>query len=162
MPRPGAASDHRPGWPPARAATSLLVAGILLAATACGGSPTATVPQCGSAADVAPGDSIDGTLGAGDTRFDGAFIDYYTLELDAARQITIAQASADFDPLILVFDADGEIIAQAFQHDGSPPGTLETATMTRAFDAGCFLIGASVWDRGDTGVYTLTIGTDDA
>ncbi|MGK7313204.1 MAG: hypothetical protein ACN0LA_13275 [Candidatus Longimicrobiales bacterium M2_2A_002] len=143
-------------------ALPLLATCLLLAATACGGSPTATVPRCGSAPDLVPGDSVDAALGTDSDRFDGAFIDYYTLQLSGPRALRVAQSSSDFDPLLLVFDASGQIIDQAFQEDGSPPGSLETATLTRTFEAGCFLLGASVWDRGDTGGYTLTVRTDTA
>ena len=148
--------------PLAARAIPLLATGLLLAATACGGSPTAAVPQCGSAPDVVPDDSVDAALGTESDRFDGAFIDYYTLELSGSRTLRVTQSSSDFDPLLLVFDEAGEIIDQAFQQDGSPPGSLETATLTRTFEAGCFLLGASVWDRGDMGGYTLTVKPDTA
>ena len=143
-------------------ATATLTACLLLAATACGGSPTAAVPQCGSAPGLAPGDSVDGALGTDSDRFDGAFIDYYTLDLSGPGGLRVAQSSSDFDPLVLVFDATGRIIDQGFQEVGSPPDSIETATLTRTFEAGCFLVGASVWDRGDSGDYTLTVRMDTA
>lgn len=151
---------QHPSPSPAARTLPLLATCLLLAATACGGSPTAAVPQCGSAPGVAPGDSVDAALGTGSDRFDGALIDYYTLDLSGPRALRVAQSSSDFDPLLLVFDASGEVIDQAFQEVGSPPDSLETAALTRTFEAGCFLIGASVWDRGDMGAYTLTVRTD--
>lgn len=143
-------------------ATATLATCLLLATSACGGSPTASVPQCGSAPGLAPGDSVDGALGTDSDRFDGAFIDYYTLDLSDPRGLHVVQSSSDFDPLLLVFDASGRIVGQAFQEVGSPPDSLEMATLTRTFEAGCFLVGASVWDRGDTGDYTLTVRMDTA
>lgn len=154
--RHSAATHRRSAWLRAAWAPSLLIAGLLLVA-ACGGGPTATVPQCGDPATLLPGDSVDGTLDSADDRFDGAFIDYYTLDSSGVRQFVFTHSSSDFDPLLLVFDASGEIVAQAFQEEGSPPGTNETAALLQTLDSGCFLLGATVWTRGDTGAYTLTV-----
>lgn len=133
------------------------VAAIFAALAACGsGSPT-SIPACNAASDLQISSSVEGSLAAGDDRFDGAFIDYYRVRLSASQQITVTQSSSAFDPLLLVFDSEGNVVSQAFDQTGSPPGETETATLTRAFGAGCFLLGASVWDRGDTGTYTLSV-----
>lgn len=138
------------------------MASFLVGAAACGGSSATSVPVCEAAPGLDIGESIQGTLVDGDDTFDGAYIDYYRIRLSPSQQITITHSSSDFDPLLLVFDASGTVAAQDFDRDGRPPGELETAALTRAFGVGCFLVGASVWDRGDTGAYTLSVVDNDA
>lgn len=123
----------------------------------CGNDPASSHPPCEDVPAVAVGEGLDGTLSAGDRRFDGVFIDYYGLPLAAAADVVIRLSSTDLDPVLFLFDENGEVIAQAFDPEGTPPGELETARIFYEFTPGCHLIGASAFTRDTTGSYTLRL-----
>lgn len=134
-----------------------LAIAVLLAAAACGDAPTGAVPDCGEGAAIAVDGRVEGTLVQGDDRFAGGLVDYYSLQLPYAARLTTALTSTELSPLLLVFDADGDVVDQAFDPYGAPDGVEETAHLTRELAAGCHLLGASSWTPGQTGAYTLTV-----
>lgn len=110
------------------------------------------------------GDTVPGTLEAGDRRLAGAYIDYFALELAApSTPAAVTMTSTDLDPLILIFveGPDSTSTYQAFDSIGAEPGMEETASWvtpaTMPLPAGCHLIGASSWVTDGTGGYTLSV-----
>lgn len=126
-------------------------------AVACGGSTSTEPPVCGQETPVGVGITIDyEALQQGDRRFADAYIDYYSLNLPTARELNVAMTSSEFDPLLLVFLEQGDVL-QAFDSMGVDPGLPETASLTDSLPAGCHLIGASSWQVDTTGSYILTV-----
>lgn len=132
-------------------------------AGACGSSPTETAPVCGQEDAIQVGDIVGSRLEAGDDRFAGAFIDYYSLELNGPTFLTVSLSSAEMDPLLLVFAENPDTLIQAFDPVGEPPGSTETATWTTPDTfpllAGCHLIGASSWYPDSVGAYTISLSS---
>lgn len=127
---------------------------------ACAGSPTDNIPACAGQYGLVVGDTVPGTLQAGDRRLAGAYVDYFSLELTAeSTWVAVAMTSTDLDPLLLIFA--GGSTYQAFDPVGADPGMVETATWvtpdTIPLPAGCHLIGASSWATDGTGGYTLSV-----
>jgi hypothetical protein len=82
----------------------------------------------------------------------GEFVHYYTLEVGAARTITIRMSSDEIDPRLIVWHrSTGEIVAE---DDDGGPGL--NARILRSFEAGRYIIGGSSFAAGETGAYTLT------
>ena len=147
------AAGHRPR---ARRA-GLALATALCARGACGDGPTAGSPDCERESPIAVGDRVEGALRQGDRRFDGALIDYYALRLPSAADVVIRLSSVQLDPVLFLFGETGDVVAQAFDPDGTPSGEVETATLLAELTPGCHLIGASAWTRDTTGLYTLDV-----
>ena len=114
-------------------------------------------PVCGSEPSLDPGSTVGGRLTDSDESFAGARIDYFTLEISDPVTLTISESSAQLDPLLFLFDADLEVLAQAFDSMGVGVGQRETASVTYTFTPGCHVVGASSWDDGGRGAYTLYV-----
>jgi hypothetical protein len=127
------------------------------AVVACGSDPVSGNPVCGEEPEVMIGETVEGRLQPGDRRFDGSFVDYYSVRLNSPGGISLTLSSTEMDPLVLLFDENGDVAAQAFDSAGTGPGQLETARLVRAVSAGCHLVGASSWTRDTTGAYTLEV-----
>lgn len=134
-----------------------LAAAAVASCLACGGDPTGAIPTCGEATRVDVGETVVGALVEGDDRFADAFIDYYSLRLSTAADLTVTMTSTELDPLLLVFDTMTATAEPVFDSIGEPPGAEETATLSRTFAAGCHLFGASSWYPDSTGAYTASI-----
>lgn len=130
-----------------------------LAVAGCDGDPTASGPVCGEAPAIGIDDPVTGVLTRQDTRSEGAYIDYYSLQLTDSTNVRITLASPDFDPFLYVFlpTQPPTVRAQAFDPVGQPPGEEETAGLSQRLDRGCHLLGASTWGRGETGSYDLLV-----
>ena len=148
--------------PVRRTGRRLAAAALVALCAACDGDATGATSRCETATRLQLGDVIEGTLATGDARFAGAFVDYYAVQVSRSRRVIVSMSSTEVDPLILVFGDDGTAVQQAFQPVGSPPGTLETASLERALAPGCNLLGASSWVPGATGAYTLAVEQDTA
>lgn len=133
------------------------------AVAGCDGDPTAADPVCGEAPAVRIDDPVAGALTRQDARFQGAYIDYYSLQLTDSTSVRITLASTDFDPFLYVFRATRPptVRAQAFDPVGKPPGEEEIAGLSQRLGPGCHLLGASTWGRGETGSYDLVVGIAD-
>lgn len=125
----------------------------LLTALACGNDPAAPPPGCGDVPSLTYGVPVEGTLSPSDGRIDGAYVDSYTIRLASGDMAVIEMESDDFSPLLHLFDADGRVVAQAF--DRWPDGETETAHLVRSLPAGCYVVAASSWHGGATGSYSL-------
>lgn len=132
---------------------------VVVTGLACGDDPTGTIPTCEEGTVVRPGDTVEGALTADDDRFARAFIDYYSLRLDASTPVAVTMTSRDLDPLLLAFDSLGAVTSEAFDSIGEPAGAEETALMDSTFGPGCHLIGASSWYPDSTGAYTVVLDT---
>ena len=102
-----------------------------------------------------PDQAASGSLGPSDDRLEGAYVDFFTLRLDAASDVVIDLSSADFSPLLHLFDAEGRVIAQAFDPWGGGEG--ETAILTTTLQAACYTVAPSSWSPDETGTYTLVL-----
>lgn len=130
---------------------------IVALCAACDGDPTAGDPVCSGETQVILGTPVDGVLREDDHRFAGAYIDYYGLQVDSTARLTVRMASTELDPFLLLFDAHGDVIAQAFHAVGTLPGVEQAPSITRSFDPGCHLLGATSYTPNATGAYTLTV-----
>ncbi|MDX1673794.1 MAG: hypothetical protein R3314_03235 [Longimicrobiales bacterium] len=137
-----------------------IAAAIVAFGTACGDDATGVPLRCEDATRLQIGETVEGTLATGDARFAGAFVDYFAVHVTRSRRLMVTMASTEVDPLVLVFGDEGTVVQQAFQPVGSPPGTLETASLARAFAPGCTLLGASSWVPRAEGAYTVAVEPD--
>lgn len=145
----------------ARSLTVLHAVPLVGASLACSNSPTERIPSCAGEYELVLGDTVLGALEAGDRRFAGAYIDYFSLELAADSTLAaVTMTSSDLDPLIFVF-VEGDTTYQAVDSVGAEPGLPETASWaspdSMPLPAGCHLIGASSWAIDGSGGYTLSV-----
>lgn len=122
---------------------------------ACGDGPAAAGPACGNGPFLISGEPVQGVLGSGDRLYQGSYIDYYSLQLDATARVDLTLVSARVDPFLYLFDSENRGIAQAFHPVDRRAGEEEVATLTRTLEPGCYLVGASSWTRDQAGGYTL-------
>jgi hypothetical protein len=102
---------------------------------------------------LAIGSSAGGTLAPSDcvTR-DGRYADPWALTLDAATRLRIDLTSTQFDALLFVTDADGEIVA--FDDDS---GSGYNARIVSDFAAGTYTIWATSYHAYALGSYQLAV-----
>lgn len=136
-------------------AASLIAASLLTAG--CDDDATAVDAVCGDAPRVVLEFPLHGRLEAGDPIFEDAYIDFYSLVVDRSTHLDVTLFSAELDPFLYLFDDSLRVLDQAFTADTAPTGTLRATTLHRAFAPGCYLIGASAWEPGRAGSYTVRV-----
>lgn len=144
----GSESPRRHRW-------SLIIA--VLALWACGDDPTAAAPGCGQAPPLVLEFPRHERLEAGDRTFRGAYIDDFSLVLDAPLDVEITMFAREFDPFLYLFDERRRVVAQAFAPDSGAAGEEVAVTVRRSLPAGCHLVGATAWAPGATGAYTVLV-----
>ena len=105
------------------------------------------------------GTTSQGTLALGDCSADGFFIDLFTTSLGTSTAYLFRQTAA-FDTYLLLAAADGSVIAE--NDDETPNGTSTNSAIKAFLPAGSYLLGASSFDLGVTGAYSLTSSTTSA
>jgi hypothetical protein len=142
--------DRRPRR---RWAAALVVA---IAAAGCGADLTGPPPDCDAAPALQPGNPQAGTLGVGDRRWGGAFIQYWSIQPRAPGRAQVQLTTVDFEPFLLLFDGRGTVIDQAF--DPEPPAAgPRTATLDRVLPGACTLVGVSSWRAQGAGSYLVSL-----
>jgi hypothetical protein len=119
------------------------------------GDATAEGPTPGL---VTPGTPLAGALAAGDDRLaSGEFIDWIPVQLAAGSDLTIALASTEFDPYLVVVTPSGERFENDDAEDGS--GTRNSRIQRRVDESGTYQVGATSYQPGETGSYELLLAT---
>jgi len=105
------------------------------------------------------GTTSQGTLAAGDCSADGFFIDLFSTTVGGATAYLFRQTAA-FDTYLLLAAADGSVIAE--NDDEISNGTSTNSAIKAFLPAGSYLLGASSFDVGTTGDYSITSSTTSA
>lgn len=121
-------------------------------------SSSATLPPSGPAffnCTVAQaytlGSTVNGTLGTGDcVTPDAAWMDRHQFSLASPRRVTIDLTSTAFDTYLYLFNADGTVIAE-----NDDTGDSYNSRLSLSLPAGTYSIGATSFDAGGEGSYTL-------
>lgn len=121
-----------------------------------GGDESATA--CADLPPITVGGTINGELTTSDPLAPiepggtGYYYDLYGLTLASAQQVRIDESSSVIDPLLRLWDADGNFVAVNDDNATSLNSTIEMM-----LDAGCYIVEASSYDWEETGAYTLTV-----
>ncbi|MBN1444030.1 MAG: trypsin-like peptidase domain-containing protein [Planctomycetes bacterium] len=108
------------------------------------------------AGEIACGETITGTLDAGDCDLgDGSYVDVYRLELADARRVSINLSSAAFDTYLIVTDT---VCTSAVASNDDCPGGGLNSCLTVNLPAGTYFILANSYSGGETGTYTVQVG----
>ncbi|MCR4316646.1 MAG: protein kinase [Planctomycetes bacterium] len=104
---------------------------------------------------VAPDDEWSGTgaLEASDEQREGRFIDWRTAELQPGWEITITLTSESFDTVLYLVGPDG---SEWSNDDSEEVGGTNSRLKHVALTAGTYRIGASSYEEGATGDYSLS------
>jgi hypothetical protein len=82
----------------------------------------------------------------------GEYVDYYGFSLSSSRSVTVNMTSTQVDAYLIIWNrATGAVVAE--DDDG---GTGTNARIITSLPAGNYVIGATSWDAGETGSYTLS------
>ncbi len=119
--------------------------------------PTGTTQICLDAPALVPGELVEGQLTQRDPIFLRAYIDYYSVDLADSTTLEATMTSPELDPFLYRLGPGQRVLDQAFDTAGAPPGEPETASLHARLGPGCHLLGASSWERGTTGAYTLRV-----
>jgi hypothetical protein len=103
------------------------------------------------------GTTVSGTLTTSDCQLtymglqSGEYVDQYGFTLGSSRGVTVTMSSTQVDSYLIIWNrATGQIVAE---DDDSGGGT--DARIVTTLPAGNYVIGATTWDPGETGTYTL-------
>lgn len=143
---------------PRRAALLATLAAVTLTAAACDddgptGPPAESLACNTTVGNLAFGDTVTGVLVRESCRLtDGSYADRWRLEVDTASVLTIDHISNDFDPFLIIRDAQGNQIVS--DDDG---GIGDDSRITFGFAAGTYYVLANTFDADDFGGYTLIV-----
>lgn len=132
---------------------------VLAAAVACNGDsilgPGSADPfrGCSSVFRMNLGSTVNGSLSTNDCQDQGYFTDYYEIQLNSGRDITIDLASNDFDAFLELYDREtGDFLGE---DDNS--GFGNNARLQGFLPAGTYVIAASSFFTNETGDYSLAV-----
>jgi hypothetical protein len=109
--------------------------------------------ECGDSPVLTLGTPTTGTLQSGDDLdVDGAYLDRYSLVLEAATVIQIDMESDAVDAFLWLRTEGGSMIE--LNDDG---GNDLNARIVESLQAGCFIVDATSADPDDVGGYTLLV-----
>ncbi len=118
---------------------------------------------CTMTVPIALGQTINGTLAAGDCALnDGTFIDFYSFNGTAGQPVSLSLNSSAFDTYLFLIGTDGEPLEQ---NDDSGSGSnsripIESGVIILPV-TGRYIIGANSYDVA-TGAYSVTLNARDA
>jgi len=118
---------------------------------------------CNTAAPIALGQTIDGSLATGDcTLGDGTFIDFYSFSGTAGQPVYVSMTSGAIDTYLFLIDDLGNVIDE---NDDSGDGTdsripADGGIITLPY-TGEYIIGANSFSP-ESGSYSLSLNTDAA
>ncbi len=117
---------------------------------------------CTMRVPIALGQTINGTLAAGDCALDdGTFIDFYSFNGTAGQPVSVSLTSSAFDTYLFLLDPDGNILEE---NDDSGNGTSSRIPINSGViilpATGQYIIGANSFDVS-TGAYSLTLNARD-
>jgi hypothetical protein len=104
--------------------------------------------------------NVEGVLEEGDARIpmDNSLYDEYTFEGRAGQNVVITLSSNDFNPYLIVFSPNGELLGQV--DDISEDNLTAQLVVTLPLD-GIYIVLANAFDDTGRGQYTLTVTTED-
>lgn len=147
----------------AQIVTTLTAGAYLVMATTYGGGDrgaytlaTAGATACLEGA-VAPGDTVSGTLEAGDCQMevDDSYLEAWSLELSQQATLQIDMRSTELDAYLIL--SDSAATTALVEDDDSGGGANGTdARLELTLDAGRYLVWASTWP-GESGAYELSV-----
>ncbi len=101
------------------------------------------------------GDSVQGTLAAGDGALNsGEFRDAYTRAFTAGQPVAIRLESSAFDPYLIVTTPSG----RQMDNDDLTPSTRNAGVDIPSAENGDYQILVTSYEAGETGPYTLNFG----
>lgn len=101
------------------------------------------------------GTTTAGALSTSDCRLsDGTFVDFFSVSLLQANAYLFRQTAA-FDTYLFLATADGGVIAE----NDDETSTSRNSTIKALLPAGSYLLGASSFDAGVTGTYSISSST---
>lgn len=116
--------------------------------------PSACRPNASVDPEIVVGQSRTGSLTESDCLFpgSGSYANAYVLRLDEPASLQIDLRSSDFDPVLIVTDADMNIVD--FDDDG---GGYPNSRLARDFAAGNYFVWVVSYWSAETGAYELTV-----
>lgn len=116
---------------------------------------SAVAAACAARTDHVLGTTTAGALSTSDCRLsDGTFVDFFSVSLSQANAYLFRQTAA-FDTYLFLATADGGVIAE---NDDVSSGS-RNSTIKALLPAGSYLLGASSFDAGVTGTYSISSST---
>lgn len=94
-----------------------------------------------------------GSLSTSDPSDDGYYFDTYALGVESDSELEITLNPSDFDAVLLIFSADGELLGGS--DDEEDPEATEV--VSGEFEEGCYVIGVSSFETEETGSYSLSV-----
>ena len=118
-----------------------------------------STPSAGNAVAIAIGETIRGSLGAGDpTLSDDSFFDQYVIQGPPGEQIQVSLTSSDFDSFLYWGRLAGaDFIAQS--NDDDSAGGSDAQMVVRIGSDGQYAIRANSFAPRATGDYSLAVAT---
>jgi hypothetical protein len=133
----------------------------IIVLSGCGDSVTDPVSENFQNCGVAPyqlGSTVSGSLTSSDCLLNyqgfqgGEYVDFYGFSIGSSRAVTINMTSNQIDSYLIIWNrATGAIVAE--DDDGS---TGVNARINITLPAGSYVIGATSFDAGEIGPYTLS------
>ena len=101
---------------------------------------------------IGVGDDESGSLSSNDVEFQGFFTDFWVIGTESDGDLNIEVDPSGFDADIGLFTADGDFVAGADEgFEGDPEEISESV------DEGCYVLGVSSFEEGETGSYTISV-----
>jgi hypothetical protein len=119
-------------------------------------SPTAPTPDSFMGCTVRShniGSTVNGTLTSA-CNLEGEYYDLYEFRLTQARTITITLGSAQFDTFLVLVQRTGADAAEFIAADDDG-GTGTNSRLSRALQAGTYMIAVTSFGGTETGSYSL-------
>ena len=103
--------------------------------------------------------SYTGTLEAGDEQLiSGEYVDWYTVEAQVGQAVVVEMTStSELDPYILL---QGPAEQQAENDDAAPGDLVHSRVVHEVTQGGTFRVGATSFQPGETGTYSLEVYLD--
>ena len=113
---------------------------------------------CTMSVPIAFGQTINGTLAAGDCVLDdGTFIDFYSFNGTAGQPVSISLTSSVFDTYLFLLDSNGDIVEENDDSGNSTDSRIPVNSGVIILPAtGQYMIGANSFDVA-TGAYSVTL-----
>jgi PKD repeat protein len=106
---------------------------------------------CFERPDIIPGTTINGVLSVDDCLL-STFVDFYTIFLPEAGQLTVGMSSRTIDSFLALATID----LNTFLAEDDDGGGGRDALFTTDLPAGSYVVVATSFDSGETGPYSLT------
>lgn len=128
---------------------------LALAGAASAQKPNGGEGEGGGVASISAGQTVRGSLQAGDQQLDtGEYSDVYRLQGRAGQRLTVRMSGQGVDPYVLV---RGPGVEEDNDDDPSQPGSRDSRLEVTLPQDGEYLVVATSYEPGETGAYTLSV-----